>query len=228
MAVSAGTYLAMGSAFVSATFSVLVFRQFAARRKAYSMAWGLGLALFTAASAMEVISELSGWTVPLYRAYFALHPTLVAVLGLGTVYLLANKRIGHAFLAYILVMLAILLFYSLTATVLADEFVPGRVVGGRAMPDSVRSLSQLFTYPGSIALIGGALYSWRKTRWSYNLLIGVGAVLMAMGGVLTRYFSPEFLYIFLLVGIAVMFGGFLRSLEVPHVSRAEGVPSSVD
>lgn len=184
------------------------------------------MALFAAASSMEVISELGGWTVPLYRAYFALHPALVAILGLGTVYLLADKRIGHAFLAYILVMLAFLLFYSLTAPVLVDQFVPGRVVGARAMPDSVRSLSQLFTYPGSIALIGGALYSWRKTRWSYNVLIAVGALLMATGGVLTRYFSPEFLYIFLLAGIAVMFGGFLRSLEVPHVSKVEGVPGS--
>ncbi len=95
------------------------------------------------------------------------------------------------------------------------------------MPDSVRSLSQLFTYLGAIALIGGAIYSWRKTRSSYNLLIAVGAILMTIGGILTRYVSPEFLYIFLLAGIAVMFGGFLRSLEVSRAPSPEPTPSSL-
>lgn len=242
MAVGPGAILALGSALVSGAFAVLVFRQFIGRRRAYQLAWGVGLALFALASALEYVSELAGgWTEPLYRTYFALHPTLVAVLGLGTIYLLANKKVGHAFLAYILVIFAILLFFTATAVIAVSESEPGRIlcgpeaevceqgriVGGTAMPDSVRSLSQLFTYPGAIALIGGAIYSWRKTRSSYNLLIAVGAILMTIGGILTRYVSPEFLYIFLLAGIAVMFGGFLRSLEVSRAPSPEPTPSSL-
>ncbi len=93
-----GAYLALGSALVGGLFAALVFRQYAAKRKVFQFVWGTGLALFTLASLFEFISELQGWSIPLYRTYFSLHPTLVAVLGLGTVYLLADKRWGHAFL----------------------------------------------------------------------------------------------------------------------------------
>ncbi len=240
MAVGVGAYLALGSAIVAGIFAALVFRQYAAKRKVFQLAWGVGLALFTLASVLEFVSELTGgWTVSLYKTYFALHPTLVAVLGLGTVYLLANKRVGHAFLAYVIVVFAIILFFTVTAAigvsasdpgriVCGEEGAvcePGRVVGGTAMPGGVRALSQLLTYPGAVALIGGAVYSWRKTRGSYNLLIAVGATLMTIGGILTRYVTPEFLYIFLLAGIAVMFVGFLRSLEVAPASKPEAAPS---
>ncbi len=237
-----GAYLALGSAIVAGIFASLVFRQFAAKRKVFQLAWGVGLALFTLASALEFASELAGgWGPALFRTYFGLHPTLVAVLGLGTVYLLADKRVGHGFLVYIVVIFGILLFFTATAAIAVSatdpnrilcpadpEPVPcdpGRVVGATAMPDAVRNLSLLFTIPGSAALIGGALYSWYRTRWSYNLLIAAGAGLMATGGTLTRFGQAELLYIFLLVGIAIMFVGFLRSLEVSHAPEPATVPS---
>jgi hypothetical protein len=227
MAVGVGAYLALGSAIISGLFAALVFRQYAARRKIFQLVWGIGLLLFTLASLFEFISELiEGWTVPLYRAYFFLHPTLVVVLGLGTVYLLADKRWGHAFLIYILGILALLLAFTVTVPVDESAFVPGRVVGGAAMPDSVRNVSLLFTIPGAAALIVGALYSWYRTRWAYNLLIAAGAGIMSLGGTLTRLGQAELLYIFLLVGITIMFVGFLRSLEVSRDARAEPTPSS--
>ncbi|MEE9267778.1 MAG: hypothetical protein V3U70_00020 [Thermoplasmata archaeon] len=225
MAVGVGAYLALGSAIVAGIFAALVFRQYAAKRKVFQLVWGVGLSLFTLASLFEFISELQGWSVPLYRAYFSLHPTLVAVLGLGTVYLLADKRVGHAFLLYVLGTLALLLAFTLTAPVDETVFVPGRVVGGAAMPDAVRNLSLLFTIPGAAALIVGALYSWYRTRWSYNLFIAGGAAIMSLGGTLTRLGQAELLYIFLLVGIAIMFVGFLRSLEVSRAPEPAAVPS---
>ncbi len=226
MAVGVGAYLALGSAIIGGLFAFLVLRQFASKRKIFQLVWGVGLALFTLASLFEFISELGGWSVPLYRAYFSLHPTLVAVLGLGTVYLLADKRYGHVFLVYILGTLALLLAFTLTAPVDESAFVPGRVVGGSAMPDAVRNLSLLFTLPGAAALILGALVSWYRTRWSYNLLIAAGAGLMSLGGTLTRLGQAELLYIFLVVGIAIMFVGFLRSLEVSRAPRPEAVPEA--
>lgn len=226
MAISVGAYLALGSAIISGAFAALVLRQFLSRRKPYQLSWGLGLALFTAASLLEFISELGGWTVTLYKVYFALHPTLVALLGLGTIYLLANRRFAQGFLVYFLIILVLLLVFTATAEVDESQFVPGRVVGGRAMPDAVRGLSFLFTIPGAAALIGGALWSWHKTRWSYNLLIAVGAILLSTGGSLARAGRADLLYIFLLVGIAVMFVGFLRSLEVGAESRQEAAPAA--
>lgn len=238
-----GAYLALGSAIVAGIFAALVFRQYFTKRKVFQLVWGGGLALFTLASALEFVSELAGgWGPALYRTYFSLHPTLVAVLGLGTIYLLADKRVGHGFLVYILVFFGILLFFTATAplTVSATDpnqilcpadpdplpCEPGRVVGASAMPDAVRNLSLLFTIPGSAALIGGALYSWYRTRGGYNLLIAAGAALMALGGTLTRFGQAELLYIFLLAGIAIMFLGFLRSLEVTPAVKPQATPAS--
>jgi hypothetical protein len=244
MAVGGGAYLALGSAIVAGIFAALVFRQYATKRKVFQLVWGVGLALFTLASALEFVSELAGgWGPALYRTYFGLHPTLVAVLGLGTVYLLADKRVGHGFLVYILVFFGILLFFTATATLAVSPTdpnrilcpteeggllpcEPGRVVGASAMPDAVRNLSLLFTIPGSAALIGGALYSWYRTRGSYNLLIAAGAGLMATGGTLTRFGQAELLYIFLLAGIAILFVGFLRSLEVARAPKSQAAPAS--
>lgn len=230
MAIGVNATLAAASAAVSGVFALMVFRQFVGRRKPFQLAWGIGLALFTLASSLELISELQGWDVLLYRLYFALHPTLVAILGLGTVYLLADKRWGHGFLAYIAAMTGLLLVLVATVEVDAGAFADfqGRVVGARGMPDEVRNLSLLFTIPGSVALIGGALYSWWRTRGGYNLLIAGGAALMASGGTLTRQGLSELLYIFLLLGIAILFVGFLRSLEVSTATRAVAVPSGAE
>ncbi|MFQ5919423.1 MAG: hypothetical protein ACE5I4_05185 [Thermoplasmata archaeon] len=241
--VGINAYLALGSAIVSGVFAGMVFRQFAAKRKVYQLAWGIGLALFTLASSIEFISEVTGgWTVSLYKSYVVLHPTLVAVLGLGTVYLLASKKVGHAFLAYIIVFFPIFLFLIVTAPIAVSESQPdrilcgegaeqavcqpGRVVGDDALTGIARRLSFFFNIPGAAALIGGAVYSWYRTRWSYNLLIAAGAGLMATGGTLTTLGQAELLYIFLLIGIAIMFVGFLRSLEVSRAPRPEPVPSS--
>ncbi|MFQ5986033.1 MAG: hypothetical protein ACE5KQ_01590 [Thermoplasmata archaeon] len=94
------------------------------------------------------------------------------------------------------------------------------------MTPLVRNLSLLFTLPGSVALIGGALYSRYRTRWSHNLLIAAGAGLMATGGSLARFVGrAELLYIFLLIGIAIMFVGFLRSLMVARAPKPAVAPT---
>lgn len=228
MAVGTAAGFALGGAVISGVFAAMVFRQYVGRRKLYQLAWSVGLALFAVNATLEFVAFLRGWDEGLYRAFFALHAPLVALLGLGTVYLMADKRWGHGFLVYILVLTALYLFFSATAPVDAEAFVPGEVVGGRAMPDDVRSLSQLFTFPGAVALIGGALYSWHRTRWGYNLLIAAGAAIMTAGGILARWFTPEPFYTFLLIGIAVMFAGFLRSREVARAPQPRAAPQAVE
>src|SRR5947199_5600 len=92
-------------------------------------------------------------------------------------------------------------------------------VAGIALPDNVRAFSYLFTIPGSVALIGIAAYSYWRSRLVFNLWIGIGALITAIGGSLARYNIPWALYIGVLVGIAVMFEGFLRSQDVAKAPR---------
>src|SRR5437667_378558 len=55
--------------------------------------------------------------------------------------------------------------------------------------------------------------------WSVTLWIGIGALIIAAGGSLARFNISWALYVGELVGIAVMFEGFLRSQDLAKVAR---------
>jgi len=100
-------------------------------------------------------------------------------------------------------------------------------VAGAGMPDNVRVFSFFFTIPGSIALIGVAAYSYWRSRLSFNLWIGIGALVIAGGASLARYGISWALYIGELVGIAIMFWGFLASQDLAKAKApaAAHIPS---
>ncbi|MCZ7384334.1 MAG: hypothetical protein O8C63_06235 [Candidatus Methanoperedens sp.] len=197
---------------ISLFFTISVFRQYSKRRKIYQFIWGIGLLIFSVTTLFEFISEIYGWNIPMYRAYYVLIASLVAILGLGTVYLF-NRRAGKYLTLYFAIVITALIILTLNADVNSEK-LQERVVGGSAMPAGVRIISPFLTIPGSIALIGGALYSWYITRRSYNLFIAIGALLVASGGGLSRFGMEWALYLLELFGVAVMYIGFIKSEEV--------------
>ena len=200
---------------ISLFFTISVFRQYSKRRKIYQFIWGIGLLIFSITTLFEFISEIYGWNIFMYRAYYVLIASLVAILGLGTVYLF-NRRAGKYLTLYFAVVITALLILTLNADVDAEK-LKEITVGGSAMPNGVRIISPFLTIPGSIALIGGALYSWRITRRSYNLFIAIGALLVASGGGLSRFGMEWALYMLELLGVAVMYIGFIKSEDVDQL-----------
>ena len=168
--------------------------------------------IFSVTTLLEFISEIYGWNILMYRAYYILIASLVAILGLGTVYLF-NRRAGKYLTLYFAVIIIALIILTLNAQVNTEK-LQERTIGGSAMPVSVRIISPFLTIPGSIALIGGALYSWYVTRRSYNLYIAIGALVVAGGGGLSRFGVESALYVFELLGIAIMYIGFIKSEDV--------------
>src|SRR3972149_6941418 len=190
-------------------FTISMFHKYSQKKKTYQFIWGMGLLIFSFTTLFEFISEIYGWNIPMYRAYYVLIASLVAILGLGTVYLF-NRRAGRYLNLYFAVIIAALIISTLNADV-ASEKLKERTVGGSAMPANVRIISPFLTIPGSIALIGGALYSWYMTRRNYNLFIAIGALLVASGGGLSRFGMEWALYMLELLGVAVMYIGFIKS-----------------
>lgn len=197
--------------FISLFFTASVFRQYSERRKVHQFLWACGLLIFSLTTLFEFVSELYGWNVSMYRTYYIMIAALVAVLGLGTVFLF-SRRAGIALALYFAVTGTVLVISVLNANVDEEKLKQG-IAGGSAMPSRVRMLSPFLTIPGSIALIGGALYSWYLTRRSYNLLIAAGALLIASGGGLSRFGVEWALYVLELLGISVMYIGFIKSEE---------------
>lgn len=83
----------------------------------------------------------------------------------------------------------------------------------------IRRLTPVFNIYGTIALVGGALYSawllWRKEIAPYrvigNILIALGAFLIAGASTLVRLGLADYLYLGELLAAALMFSGFLAA-----------------
>src|SRR5207244_1610559 len=128
-----GAAISLGATVISVAFASLVFAQWLGRRRPYQLAWSLGLGLYAVAAFTQFLAEAYGWSVTVYKIYYVLAALLVAVLGIGSLFLVHRRP--------------------------------------------------------------------------------------AIGGSLARYNIPWALYIGVLVGIAVMFEGFLRSQDLAKVAR---------
>jgi hypothetical protein len=214
----------LATACLGLVFTGLVARQYLRRRRAHQAAWTAGLLLYTVAAFMEFWSEYSDvWNPTVYRIYIVIAASLVGFLGLGTLYLVAKRRLwGHIYLILLILCMAVFLYGTFSHTLVAEKLVPGITVGGQALGESLsfpRVMSLPINITGSILLFGGALYSiWRFLRrrefayrvWA-NVLIAAGAVLLAFLGSRARLGNTTGLYPAEMVSAALMLAGFLMA-----------------
>ncbi len=209
------------SSVVSLVFALTVLDQFLARRKPYQLIWAIGLFMFFIATGSVFWIEAWGMNETAYRLWYLFGAIFVAAyLGMGTLYLLTPRRVARIIMAILLVASFYAAFRVFAASVDLSTLY---ALSGEAMPDGVRLMTPFFNTFGTVALVGGAIYSawvfWRRRfmphRMVSNILIAVGAILPAFGGTLMRFGgSLTAFYLLELVGIIIIFIGFLRSREV--------------
>src|SRR3989475_12412416 len=83
-----GAAISLGATVVSLAFASLVFAQWLGRRRPYQLAWSLGLGLYAIAAFTKFLAESYGWSVPVYKIYYLVAAPLVAVLGIGSVFVI--------------------------------------------------------------------------------------------------------------------------------------------
>lgn len=232
------------AALVSATFAGLVWRAFAARqgRRSHQLLWALGLSAYALASLVDAYVAWRGWSVPLYVAYLAGAGGNVGLLGAGTILLLrSRKRLGEAFavlaVAGILVIVvgAALSNIDITALALQGQGAGLAPLGDDAAGKAARIAFILESSLGGLALIGGALWSGWQNKRAGVLLIGVGALLVAMGGTIEGLVSRYATHAeeaalaarlaTQLLGIAVMFVGYLQGRDAAAGPRRPETPA---
>lgn len=219
------TLLPFTSSLISFIFAAVVLLRYWKRKGEHLLVWGIGLIFYGIGGFSEGYYGAFGWNPLVYRLWYLFGAVLVAAwLGQGTIYLLTKKRWAHASMAVLLVasLYAAYRVFSaqLDPSLLTAGLHTGSELSGHAIiTPGVRVLTPFFNIYGTLSLVGGALYSawlfWRKRvllhRTLGNLLIAVGAISPAFGGTFSRLGIPGALYISELVGVILIFAGFLRA-----------------
>ena len=214
----------LATAVIATIFTTLVARQYAQRRRWHQLFWSVGLALYAIAAYMEAFSEFANrWDPLIYRFYIVFAASLVAFLGLGTVYLMVSRTTyRHAALIYVLLASGVFLAGTLTADLDLQKLIPGITVGGKALGPSMsfpRVCSLFLNIPGTLALLGGAVLSvvrfGRRREWAYrmwaNVLIAIGTLIIAWAGSRARLGHTAGLYPAEMLGSAFLLAGFLTA-----------------
>jgi len=214
-------FIPLVSTIVSLVFALAVLDQFFARRKPYQLVWTIGLFMYSIGTGAEFWVGVWGLNDTVYRLWYLFGAIFVAAyLGMGTLYLLASHRVAHTIMVILSIASLYATFRVFTASIDLSNLP---VLAGIAMPQGVRLMTPLFNTFGTVALVGGAIYSawvfWRRKimphRVVSNILIAVGAILPAVGGTHMRLGGGlQLFYLFELLGIIIIFIGFLRSREV--------------
>lgn len=220
------------AAAASAAFAVAVLRQYAARRRPYQLAWGIALSMFTVASLALTVGVVAGWTPVSFKLYYLFGAVLnVPWLALGTVELLAGLAVRRAYLAalavFTLVSVLLVALARVTAADLAGRLLPE---GKEFLPVAVRVLAVVGNSVGTLVVVGGAVASGLamrsrrdlRPRFEGTLLIALGVLLAASGGVLAFLASSDKLALGLAVGASVMYLGFRRASTPARPPVASG------
>ncbi len=206
-------------------FDVLLWRQYAQRRKVHQLWWAIGFALYAASAFLELIAATQGgWTPLLFRVYAITTAVLVPTLAMGTVELAAHKRTWpRIYLGYNIAIVVVWVFAALTRSLDPVELAKGALssyapFGGTAMTYP-RVLSMLLTIPGALVLFWGAVLSIfrfiRKKEYAYrvwaNVLIAAATLVISSGGGMAKAGNTTMFYLTEMLAAVLFFAGFLMA-----------------
>jgi hypothetical protein len=233
--------LPLGAGVVALAFAGVLARQWLSRRRPYQAAWTTALLMYAVASLALFLGTLSGWSTGEFRVYWLFGAILnVPYLLLGELYVLVRRR---AVVDGLLVLLLFLTAFAVSA-VRTTEIIVGTLSKDLPLGKDVLGngsvayrLAQYYTYPAYVLLVAAAAWSaWGMRgrpdlwdRFAGTLLIAVGATIVAIGsGVGAGLGVVPLFPIGLLVGVTVMFRGFLRASRPSARPGAAGPPASGD
>jgi hypothetical protein len=228
-------YIPILSTLVSFVFAAAVLSRFRYKKGPHLLLWGIGLILYGLGTLSEVILGFTFSALMLKVWYLSGAMLTAAWLGQGTIYLLVRRGgVAHALAALLTVLslVAIGLLLAAPVTAAAAGFNPSQPVSAQYKEILTRGgaiivLTIVLNLYGTLGLVGGALYSaflfWRKRvladRMLGNILIAAGALMPAMAGSFIKAGLADWLYVSELVGVVLMYIGFLRATSSPAVSQ---------
>jgi len=222
--------VSVSAALVALAFACSTFERWLARRRRHELAWSGALALFVVAATALAVGAGLGWTGPTFRVFYLFGAILdVPFLALGTVYLLAGRHTGDR-VALVLALLGafavgVVVTAPFTHPVPRHTLVQGSHVFG-ALP---RVLAGVASGVGATFIVLGAAWSIVRQRRARavvsNGLIIAGTLVLGASGLFNSVLDAMTAFaVALMVGIALVFAGFLVATAAPPPA-ASGGPS---
>ncbi|MDQ1420486.1 MAG: hypothetical protein QOJ52_2448, partial [Acidimicrobiaceae bacterium] len=213
------TSVAVAAAVVGVAFGLSTLERWLRARRPHELAWSAALAMFAVAASALAYGAQAGWSGPVFRVFYLFGAIAdVPVLALGTVYLLGGRRAGNITAIGVALVCAFAAGVVVMAPFRAPLPVNELVQGSKVFDPLPRVLAAVASAGGAATILAGAVWSaWRVRRshgqrrllWS-NGLIAVGTLVLGASGTLNSVFGAMTAFgVTLLVGITVIFAGFL-------------------
>jgi hypothetical protein len=220
-------YISIFSTLVTFVFTGMVLERYYRRRSLHNLMWGIGLLFFGLGTLSEAIMLFTFNALALKVWYLSGAMLTAAWLGQGTIHLLVRRHglaISLTGILAVVSLVAVLLVMFAPLTPAAAAFNVNQPVSAQYKDILTRSggiilLTILLNIYGTLALVGGALYSaflfWRKRvlidRVLGNILIAAGALMPAMAGSFIKAGLADWLYLSEFLGVVLMYIGFLKA-----------------
>lgn len=184
----------------------------------YVLWWMIGVGLYGVGTLTEALTTIFGWHEVVFRTWYVAGALLGgAPLAQGTAYLLLARRTADRLAVALVTYIAVASGFVISTPVVADLVEPHRLSGDVMAWQWVRLFSPLVNLYAVVFLIGGAIWSayrYRKQRGPGsrvlgNVLIAIGAILPGVGGSFARAGTVEVLYVTELIGLALIWSGYL-------------------
>ena len=228
------------STLVVFVFALLVLQRYRQRGGMHLLLWGIGFVMYGLGTFAEAYLAF-GYSSFILHSWYLFGAILTpAWLGQGTIYLLVRRRNVANILLIVLTLASLFtvlhVFGLPTQDALYDVAKPvsGQYKDIMARTSLTTTLLAVFAAYGTLALVGGALYSayifWRKRimpqRVLGNVLIAAGALSPALGGVLVTRGLGDYLFISELLGAIIMFIGFRFATSQQPVAARQTVQTA--
>jgi len=236
--------LAGTAALVAFAFALITFDRWQLRGQSHDLAWTIAMILFAVGSLAFWWAETTGWTLFIFRIFFVSGAVLnVAWLALGTIYLLTSKTTGDRVRKYLTSLstfsIGVVLIAPAKREIVDGEFPSARQLFGVAP----RVLAAVGSGIPALIIIFGALWSTfrvlrkvtptmsqKNVRIVYspkrlalgNVLVATGTiVLSASGSFAGRLGKDRAFAITLLIGVCILFSGFLVASNSTRVNAKD-------
>lgn len=187
--------------------------QYRTRPRPHTLWYAVGLLLAAVAAFPEVYLKLTGGiATPLWWLYWPTASGVVGFLAVGTAYLLSPRAGQITLVGAVLLTLLILVFTITTAgpapTVITDATFAKAPTRAVKIPFVIQSSV------GALVILGGAVWSYIKTRGMYAVWITLGTLVFSAGGASSGLLTiPGIFYFTQAAGILLLYLGVSQSVS---------------